>query len=82
MTESTTGVFNRLWSLAEDRANENWIRSVRDAFIDCRDVDMGDYAEIPLPDWEKLKSAILSAPSPSAEYKKILAQIESGEIKL
>ena len=38
--------------------NSLWSHAVRDAFCATRDTDMGEYVEIPLTDWERLKEAI------------------------
>lgn len=69
--ESKYGVFNRLWAIAENNAKDTWINEVRDAFLKCSDTDMGECAEIPLEQWDALKAAIMRAPSPSKEFKKL-----------
>jgi hypothetical protein len=39
-------------------ARQNWIENVRDAYVQCRNVDMGDMVEMPITDWELLEKAI------------------------
>ena len=53
--------------MLEDKLNlewhKEWRKQVVDAFVECRDIDMGEHVEIPLADWDMLKEALFKAPS-------------------
>ena len=55
--------------------HKEWRKQVVDAFVECRDVDMGENVEIPLSDWERLKEALMKAPSRTLPFVETVEQI-------
>lgn len=58
--------------------HKEWRKQVLDAFVKCRDIDMGDYIEMPLADWEKLQKALMQAPSRTLPFIETVNQIIRG----
>lgn len=55
--------------------HKEWRKQVVDAFVECRDLDMGDCVEIPLKDWERLQEVLLQAPSRTLPFVDTVKQI-------
>lgn len=57
------------------RWHKEWRKQVVDAFVECRDLDIGDCVEIPLEDWERLKNALMQSPSRTLPFIETVEQI-------
>ena len=55
--------------------HKEWRNRVVDAFVACRDIDMGEHVEIPLSDWERLQKALVQAPSRTLPFIETIEQI-------
>lgn len=55
--------------------HKEWRKQVVDAFVECRDIDMGEHVEIPLADWERLQKALMQAPSRTLPFFETVEQI-------
>lgn len=57
------------------RRHKKWRKQVVDAFVGCRDVDMGEHVEIPLADWERLQKALMQSTSQTLSSLETFEQI-------
>lgn len=55
--------------------HKEWRKRVVDAFVECRDIDMGESVEIPLADWERLTKALMQSPSRTLPFIETVEQI-------
>lgn len=55
--------------------HKEWRKQVVDAFVECRDIDMGENVEIPIADWKKLQNSLMQAPSRTLPFIETVEQI-------
>ncbi len=60
--------------------HKEWRRCVVEAFVNCRDLDVGDHIEIPLSDWERLQASIMKAPSRTLPFVETVNKIIRSNI--
>jgi len=59
--------------------HKEWRKQVVDAFLECRDIDMGEHVEMPLADWERLQKALMQAPSRTLPFVETVEQLVRGK---
>lgn len=59
--------------------HKEWRNQVVDAFVACRDIDMGEHVEMPLADWERLQKALMQAPSRTLPFVETVEQLVRGK---
>jgi hypothetical protein len=55
--------------------HKEWRKQVVDAFVACRDIDMGEHVEIPITDWERLQNSLMQAPSRTLPFVDTVEQL-------